>query len=58
MLTLSMTTEPWGEHEVLGKPGQKFIVTDRYSVTTTVAEQGGLSEIDRLVLEPAKKKRL
>ena len=47
-----------GEHEVLGKPGQKFIVTGRYSVTTAVAEQGGLSEIDRFVLEPAKKKRL
>lgn len=47
-----------GEHEVISAPGQKFFVIDRYSATTSVAELGGMSEIDGFVLVPAKKNRL
>lgn len=47
-----------GEHEVIGEPGQKFVVTDRYSVITPTGETGGHNEIDRFVLEPKKKNQL
>lgn len=45
--------ETMGEMEVLGPPGQKFIVTEKRAVETPHPERGGMSIIDQYVLKPA-----